>query len=227
MKSLYGFRSAVLLVAMMAFLPLLAPVTASAQDTTIWADFNNCRTQIKNHYQVQLNTHDFNVNVRDFPASVTLHFEDGRSVSAVPNANPTGTAMYYYFNDNDFAFAGVRVSSAETLFDTTKYPNYTFKVTGRPCVPDPEPEPTYAVTGTIVQRGNERPVADLTVCLVEAELCTTTDASGSFSITGVEDGTYTLYSDGNNWKPQYNTVTVSGGDVHVNVIQFKGGGKDK
>lgn len=225
MTSLYGFRSAFLLVFTMAFLPLFAPVTASAQETTIWADFNNCRTNVRNHYQVQLNSHDWDAPAADFPDSVVLHFEDGRSVEALPNRDASVGTRYYYYYDNDYAFAGVRVSAAETLFDTTKYPNYTFKVTARPCVPDPEPEPTYAVTGTIVQRGNERPVADLTVCLLEAERCTTTDASGSFTISGVEDGTYTLYTDGDNWKAQYNSVTISGSDVYIDVVQFKGGGR--
>lgn len=221
MNFLYGFRSAFLLIVMMAFLPLLAPVTASAQETTIYAALNDCSQRIRNHYQVQLNAQDWNAPPGDFPDSVVLHFEDGRSVEALPNRDASVGTRYCYYYDNAWEFEGVRVSAAETQFDTTRYPNYTFKVTARPCVPDP----TYSVTGDVVQRGNQKPVADLTVCLLEAELCTTTDASGSFEISGVEDGTYTLYTNGDNWKPQYNTVTVSGGDVHIDVIQFKGGGR--
>lgn len=219
------FGAAMPLVMVMAFLPFLAPTIASAQETTIWAELGRCRTNIHNHYQVQLNANDWNAPTSDFPDSVTIHFEDGRTVEAQPNLGANVGTRYYYFYDNDWAFEGVRVTTAETVFDTTKYPNYRFSVTARPCVPDPEPV-TYTVSGNIVQRGNMKPVADLTVCLVELDTCTTTDANGSFSIAGVEDGTYTLYTDGNNWKPQYNTVTVSGGNVHVDLIQFKGGGKN-
>lgn len=212
---------ATLLVMAMAFMPLLTAGTASAAPTTIYADLGRCKTNV-DHYQIQLRSDVFSAPASDFPASVALHFANGSSVEARPMLGPNGGTMTYRFADSNGDFVGVAVTGATAQFDTTKYPNYRFTVVARPCLP--EPAPTYAVTGDVVQRGNEKPVADLTVCLVEADLCTSTDANGSFAITGVEDGTYTLSTDGENWKPQHNVVTVSGGDVHVNVIQFNGGG---
>lgn len=217
------FARKFLVLAMAAMLlPMIGAGAASAQVTTISAELGRCRTNI-DHYQIQLQSRVFNAPASDFPASVTMHFADGSDVEATPILGPNGGTMTYTFGDPNGEFVGVAVTGATAQFDTTKYPNYRFTVSARPCLP--EPAPTYAVTGDVVQRGNEKPVADLTVCLVEVDLCTTTDASGSFVISGVEDGTYTLYTDGDNWKPQYNTVTVADGDVHVDVVQFKGGGR--
>ncbi len=216
------FARKFLVLAMAAMLlPMIGAGAASAQATTISAELGRCRPNVDN-YQVQLQTGDFNAPGSAFPSSVTIHFEDGSTGEATITFLRPGGTQTYTLNEN----RGIAVTGATTMFDTELYPNYRFTVVARPepCYPAPAPV-VHTVSGTIVQRGNERPVTDLTVCLLEAELCTTTDANGSFDISGVEDGTYTLYTNGDNWKPQYNTVTVSGGDVHIDVIQFKGGGR--
>lgn len=217
-------KPAMLLVMVMAFVPLLMPATANAQVETITSTgIANCSLRV-DQYQVLLHSNDLDANIRDFPRSVTVHFADGTSHETTGTGSFAIGRQYYYLYDHDKVLRQVPVLYATAQFDTTKYPNYDFRITALPCSPVVEPV-THTVSGDIVQRGNQKPVADLTVCLLEAELCTTTDASGSFAISGLEDGTYTLYTDGDNWKPQYNTVTVSGGDVHIDVTQFKGGGR--
>lgn len=221
MKISVSIRGLLVLAMAALLLPLIGVSTVSAAPTTIYADLGACRANV-NHYQVQLQSGNQRAPQSAFPASVTLIFEDGSTGEATPDLGASFGTQYYTLREN----RGTAVTGATAIFDTELYPNYRFTVTARPepCFPAPAPV-THTVSGDIVQRGNQKPVADLTVCLVEADLCTTTDANGSFAIAGVEDGTYTLYTDGNNWKPQYNTVTVSGGDVHVDIIQFKGGGK--
>lgn len=207
----------------LALLAVMLPAGAHAQATTIYADLGRCRTNVDN-YQVQLQAGDQRAPDSAFPASVSIHFADGTTAEATPYLGANFGTKYYYLDGP----RNVEVTTATAEWDTTRYPNYRFTVSARPCLPEPEPEPTTAaVTGTIVQRGNERPVADLTVCLVEADVCTITDAGGNFAFTDVEYGTYTLTSDGDNWKLMTTTVTVADGDVHLNLIQFKGGGKGK
>ena len=223
MRFSFGFKPALLLVLAMALTPLLMPATASAEPTTIYADLGRCRTNVDN-YQVQLQSGNQRAPQSAFPESVTILFEDGSSTVATPLMGASFGTIYYYSYD----LRDVAVIGATAEFDTELYPNYRFTVTARPepCFPAPEPV-TYSVSGNITQQGNMKPVADLDVCLGEAELCTTTGADGSFVIAGVEDGTYTLYTDGDNWKAQYTTVTVEGGDVTVDVVQQKGGGNGK
>jgi len=81
---------------------------------------------------------------------------------------------------------------------------------------------TSAVYGTIVQRGNLMPVAGAEVCLAELGDCTVTDATGSFGFTDVADGSYTLVSTAPGYKTLTTSVTVAGGDVSLDLIQFRG-----
>lgn len=218
------FARQFLVLAMAAMLlPMIGAGAASAKATTINADINACRLNVGS-YSVMLQTGSERPVASDIPTSVTLHFADGSTAQADRWTINIGSA-YYRLDDNAETYRELELVAATAEFDTAKYPAFRFTVTAYPCDTTPEPAPTSLVTGDVVQRGNEKPVADLTVCLVEADLCTTTDASGSFVIADVENGAYTLYTDGDNWKPQYNTVTVADGDVHVDVIQFKGGGK--
>lgn len=209
-------KPAVMLFMMMA---LLMPANAGAQAVTISADIGRCRTNVDN-YQVQLQSGDQFASDRIFPASVTIQFADGTSAEATPRLSASFGTKYYYLDGPQ----GTEVTAATTQWDTNAYPNYRFTVTARPCVEPPVPT-TYSVTGSVSQQGNQKPVAGLSVCLEGADLCTTTDASGSFLISGVADGTYTLTTNGVNWKPQSNTVTVAGGDVYLDIVQQKGGGK--
>jgi hypothetical protein len=213
-----AFVRGLMLVLAFAVLPLAMPATTSAQATTIYAELGRCRTNV-DLYQVQLQAGDQRASSRVFPASVTIHFADGSTTEATPYLGPNFGTQYYYSYD----LRESPVTGATAHWNTTAYPNYSFTVTARPCVPDPVP--TYSVSGTIVQHGNQNPVVDLTVCLVELERCTTTDADGYFSIAGVENGTYTLSSDGSNWKPQTNSVTVADSNVSINLVQYKGGGR--
>lgn len=192
------------------------PLGANAAASTITAEMRGCGS-VSDLYQVQLSAGAYFVPSKAFPASVLLTFADGRSLEAKPLFVPNGSAQYYYLMEvQDTALV-----SATTQFDTGKYPNYSFVVTGQPCAPAPT---TATITGSIAQRGNEKPVADLTVCLAEIGLCTTTDATGSFAFEDVAFGTYTLTSNGQNWKPLSTTVTVGEGGSHVDLIQQKGGG---
>ena len=179
-----------LLVMVMAFLPILMPANASAQVTTISAELGRCKKNVDN-YQVQLQTGDFNAPASAFPSSVTIHFEDGSTGEATITFLRPGGTQTYTLNEN----RGIAVTGATTMFDTELYPNYRFTVVARPepCYPAPAPV-VHTVSGTIVQRGNERPVADLTVCLVEADLCDTTDASGVAADLMVKPGEYWVHA---------------------------------
>lgn len=221
MRFITILKPAMLLVMMMALMPMLIPANASAQAATISADIGRCKSNVDD-YQVQLQAGNQSARDSAFPASVTIYFADGSTGEATPRMSSSFGTKYYYLDGP----RGSEVTGATTQWDTAVYPNFRFTVSSRPCVEAPVPT-TYAVTGVVSQQGNQKPVADLTVCLVEADHCTTTDASGSFAISGVEDGTYTLRTDGNNWKEQYNTLTVSGSDVYVDIVQQKGGGNGK
>lgn len=227
MRFSFGFKPALLLVLAMALTPLLMPATASAEPTTIYTSFERCKTNVQSYsVQLQSGVPLDPVPTSDFPQSVTLHFEGGITAEASGFLYPNAATQTYSLRDPNNFYRELPLLYATAQFDIEKYPGYSFTVTAYPCDPTPEPEPvSHTVSGTVVQQGNEMPVAGLTVCLVEAELCTTTDASGSFSIAGVEDGTYTLYTDGDNWKEQYTAVTVEGDDVYVDVVQQKGGGR--
>lgn len=219
MQFLSKLKPALLLVMALAFVPMFTPA-ASAEPVTIYAEMGACRENVDG-YRIQLQSGDQSAPASDFPKTVTLTFADGSTLVATGSllGPRLGTATYSV----DGA-TGVYLESATAVVDTEAYPEYRFTVTARPEPCFQEAPVTNAVSGTVLQRGNEKPVADLEVCLVEANLCTTTDASGAFVIEGVEDGTYTLTTNGINWKPQSTTVTVAGGDVVVNVVQQKGGG---
>lgn len=203
-------------------LPLMGAATVSAEVTTISARINSCRLNVDS-YSVMLQTGSQRPVASDIPTAVTLHFADGSTAQADRWAINIGSA-YYRLDDTAETYREIDLVSATAEFDTVKYPGYGFTVTAYPCDTTPDPIPTSTVSGTILQRGNERPVANLTVCLVERDSCTTTDTSGAFTFTDVEDGTYTLTSDGSNWKLLTTSVTVAGDDVYLNLIQFKGGG---
>jgi hypothetical protein len=49
-----------------------------------------------------------------------------------------------------------------------------------------------SVSGTIVNRNNQLPLAEITVQLLPADLLTTSDSSGNFRITGIQPGSYSL-----------------------------------
>lgn len=219
-KLIAGLLSVVMLATML-------PMGASAQVTTLVAQAGTCGGGVTT-YSVMLQTRDINARASDVPMSVTLHFADGSTAQAQRwNFNISGSG-YYSNLDSDQTLREVPLTHATAELDTGKYPNARLSITGWPCdpTPNPEPDPTAVVSGNIVQRGNERPVADLTVCLEELGVCTTTDAAGNFAFGDVPYGTYTLTSDGNNWKFASTTVTVEG-DTHLNLIQFKGGGNGK
>lgn len=206
-----------LLVLAMALVPLLMPASASAQTSEIDAVVLACDESV-NHYQIQLQSGARSTPAGTFPQSVTVHFADGSSTEATAPLYLGGNTIYYRSTDvRDVALTG-----ATAEWNTTAFPNYTFTVTAHPCVA--EPTPTHSVAGAVVQRGNEKPIANLTVCLEGVNNCTTTAADGSFTFTGLEDGTYTLTTTGSNWKPQTTTVTVVDSDVFVTVVQKKGGG---
>lgn len=193
------------------------PVATSAKVSTITAESRGCG-QVSDLYQVQLSAGSYLAPDKAFPASVLLTFADGTTQEATPllPASGAGTKYYYLREVQDTALV-----SATTQFDTDRYPGYSFVITGQPCAPEPT---TATITGSVIQHGNRKPVANLTVCLVENSVCTTTDATGSFAITDVAYGTYTLTSNGQNWKPLSTTVTVGEGGSHIDLIQQKGGG---
>ncbi len=158
----------------------------------------------------------------DAPSEVVIHFENGLSQTVpVFETDPSPYATYM-FADVDGTFSGLRVLQVTAEMDLSLFESYTFNLISYPCLPEIAES---TVSGTIVQHGNGKPVADLEVCLVELDLCATTDANGSFSFTDVPDGTYTLTSDGPVYKPLTATVEVSGTDVSLDLVQFRGGGQ--
>jgi hypothetical protein len=152
---------------------------------------------------------------------VTLHFADGTTAEAVSFLGPNFGTNTYRLDDSSRIYREVSLLYASAQFDATKYPNHRFTVTAYPC----DPTPFSSVSGTITQHGNQKPVAGLEVCLVEAGLCIITDANGYFEFTGVDYGTYTLTSNGPVYKPLATTVEVSGTDVCIDLVQFRGGGQ--
>lgn len=211
----------VALIAMVAVLAGTLVMPAAAQVETISAVIPNCKLNVS-AYSVQLQTGVPGAPASDFPASVTLTFADGTTAEAgsllPPNINGTKT---YRLNDPAGTYRESELVSATAQLDTARYPNYRFTVTGWPCDPTPEPA-TYSVTGTILQRGNLKPVTPAEVCLVELGICTVTDGGGSFAFSDVPDGTYTLVSTAHIFKTLTTSVTVDGGDTYVDLIQFRG-----
>lgn len=224
MRRTTTFRRAIAGLMAVVLLATMLPVGASAEVTTLEATAGACGGGVTS-YSLILQTKDLNAKASDVPTSVTLHFADGSTAQAQRWAFNISGSGYYSLLDSDHIYREVPLTHATAQIDTAKYPNARLSITGWPCdpTPNPDPDPTAVVSGTIVQRGNERPVADLEVCLVELGVCTVTDGSGSFAFGDVPYGTYTLTSDGNNWKSASTAVTVEG-DTHVNLVQFKGGG---
>lgn len=221
MRGISAVRRMIAGLVAVVLLASMLPFGASAEVVTIEARINSCKLNVDS-YSVMLQTGSQRPTASDIPTAVTLHFADGSTAQASRWAINIGSG-YYRLDDTAETYREVALVSATAEFDTAKYPNYSFTVTAYPCDTTPEPDPTAVVSGTIVQRGNERPVADLEVCLVELGVCTVTDGSGSFAFGDVPYGTYTLTSDGNNWKSASTAVTVEG-DTHVNLVQLKGGG---
>lgn len=81
------------------------------------------------------------------------------------------------------------------------------------------------LSGTVKQNGNERPVANANVCVVELGVCATTDATGAFSIAAVPAGTYTVHTTADGFKLQTSTVTVTADGAWIDIVQYKGNGK--
>ena len=202
----------------LSVMPLLS-AGVSAEVTTIYADLGRCRTNVHN-YQVQLRSFVQGAPNSDFPDTVTIQFADGFMAEATSHApvNIVGTRYYQFYEERD-----VDVVTAIGEFDTAKYPDYSFTVTARPCRQAPEPT-TYTVAGVVTQHGNSKAVADLDVCVEETGACTVSNGDGSFNISGLGNGTYTLNLNGQNWKEQSITVTVADGDVYLDIVQRKGGG---
>ncbi len=209
-----------MLVLTFALLPLAMPATSSAQVTTIYSEFERCKTNVQS-YSVQLQSGNQRANPADFPTSVTLHFADGTTAEAVSFLGPNFGTLYYHLDDSNRTYREVPLLEATAQFDTTKYPNYSFAVVSYPC----DPTPYSTVSGTITQHGNQKPVDGVEVCLVEAGVCTITDANGYFEFTGVKYGTYTLTSDGPVYKPLTTTVDVSWADTYIDLVQYRGGGR--
>lgn len=107
------------------------------------------------------------------------------------------------------------------------YEYTSFRTGSGPCDNEIQvpPTPVYTVSGTILQHGNGKPVAGATVCIAETGVCTTTDEGGYFVFTDLEDGTYTITSTADVYKPLTTTVTVAGSDVYVDLVQNRGGGR--
>ena len=222
MRRITTFRRMIAGLMAVVLLATMMPMGASAEMTELVAPAGTCGGGVTS-YSVILQTRDIKAKASDVPTSVTLHFADGSTAQAQRWAFNISGAGYYSLLDSDHIVREVPLTHATAMLDTAKYPNARLTITGWPCDPTPNPDPTAVVSGTIVQRGNERPVADLSVCLDELGVCTVTDGEGNFAFGDVPYGTYTVTSTGNNWKPASTSVTVEG-DTHVNLVQFKGGG---
>lgn len=206
---------------LLAFTLVASVMPASAAPTTISARINSCKQNVDS-YSVMLQTGSTKPTASDVPTSVTLSFADGSTAQAERWAINIGSA-YFRLDDSAGIYSEVPLVSATTQFDVAKYPSYRFTVTAHPCDPTPDPV-SYTVAGVVNQKGNQKPVANLDVCVQELGICTTTDANGQFDFTEVVNGTYTITTNGVNWKSQSNTVVVDGADVYVNIVQSKGGG---
>lgn len=214
-KKVFGRMFA--LIAMLAVVASTVAMPASAETTTIYADLGRCRTNFE-HFQIQLQSRNMNAPVSDFPTSVTLTFADGSVAEATPDLlEPNFGTLVYRLTDPAYLFKALDSVSAQ--FDASKYPNYRFTVTARAC------DVTSDLTGSILQHGNGKPVEGLSVCLQELAFCTSTDAAGEFSFAQIPNGVYTLVSDA----PVYKTLTtqvVVDGDKTIELVQYRGGGKN-
>lgn len=218
MRIVRSFKPALLLVMAMALMPLVMPATTSAQTETIYTTNQRCRSNVSS-YSVQLQSNAQRTPASAFPQSVTLHFADGSTAVATSFLGPNLNSNTYRLDDSNGVYRQVDLLYATAQFNAATYPNYRFTVTAYPCDPVPD------VFGTIVQQGNMKPVAGLDVCLVDLGQCTTTDANGAFRLLDVQNGTYTLTSDGPIYKPLTTTVTVAGTDIYLDLIQQRGGGR--
>lgn len=204
----------------LTLVPFFSIGQAAAAVETIYSEVGVCRWNV-NHYQVQINTYDPGAPSSVFPASVSIHFVDGTVVEAYPLTPGFWGSQTYQLDDPGHYYREIPVLYATAQFDTALYPNYRFSIASRPC----DPTPVHTVTGTIVQHGNMKAIAGLTVCLEELGLCTVTDANGAFALFDVPSGVYTLTSNGSNYKPLSTVIAPMSGDVHVDLVQNRGGGR--
>jgi hypothetical protein len=181
---------------------------------------------VSSAYVVELEIEaDPSINV-DYPSAILLVFADGTTQPASMDRSSSPTVKRYVLNDPNSVYRQSRLSWATAELDTSGVSpeDIRFQVVEWPCPSTTSPS-TSTVSGVIVQHGNQKPVAGLQVCLTELNLCTFTDTNGSFTFTDVPDGTHTLISNGPVYKPLTTTVEVSGTDVYIDLVQFRGGGQ--
>jgi len=80
-----------------------------------------------------------------------------------------------------------------------------------PSAPPPPPGPTYTLTGTVTENtSNGAPVAGAVVTHVSSGRTSTTDAAGTYTITGVAQATTTVTARKDGYLITSRTVSISG-----------------
>lgn len=78
-------------------------------------------------------------------------------------------------------------------------------------------DPVYGITGTVTDSATGAAVAGATVEVTPGNNTTTTNAAGTYSFSGLLNGTYQISVSGTGYQPSQSTVTVAGQNSSKNV----------